>query len=396
MRIVDCQIDVVMLPTRRPHKWTGIGNNTIGHYPIVTITTDDGLKGLGEAPVLPTWGGDFGRYFGEDIATTIHVVNDILFPAIRGKDPRKLRELLALLDTVVVGYPYAKAAVDMALHDIIGNAAEKPVYQILGGRRKGLLLSHSIGLMDADASAKEAKAAVSDGVKAIKIKIGTGKEHDTEVVGAVRHAIGPSITLGVDANKGYRTIGDAVETIKAISKYDLLYVEQPVEGIDNLAAVSRAVDVPIIADESAWSLHDVEEIVEKKAARGISVYTTKPGGLLRAKEILDICKENALMCNINGSCETGVGNAANLHLGASSWAVNMPSVVPVTNISGMEQTKVAGVFYTDDIITEPFKYESGYIFPGDGPGLGIELDEDKVERYRSRYFPKRYRPGATG
>jgi muconate cycloisomerase len=388
MRIKDCKIDVVMLPTRRPHKWTGIGKNKIGHYPIIRLGSDDGIVGFGEAPVLPTWGGDYGRYFGEDIFTTIHVVKDVLFPVIKDENPMHLRKLLADMDSVIVGFPYAKAAIDMAMHDMIGKELGKPVYEYLGGRHKGLLVCHSIGLMDPEASAREARLAVREGIRAIKIKIGMGKKHDVATVQAVRSAVGSKILLSVDANRGYTNNEEAIEAIKLMEKHDLTFVEQPVEGIRNLAKISKSVDVPIIADESAWSIQDALDILEMKAARGISVYTTKPGGLHRAKNILDLCGRERLMCNINGSCETGVGNAANIHLGASSDAINMPCVVPVTNIEGKEQTKVAGVFYRDDIILEPFKYENGYIYPNRKPGFGIALDEEKLERYRSRYFPE--------
>ena len=389
MKLTDSRIDVVMLPTRRPHKWSGLGPNVIGHYPIVRLTTSDGSEGFGEAPVLPTWGGDYGRYFGEDIQTTIHLVNDILFPTLKGKEPSNIPELLKLMDKVMVGYPYAKAAIDCALYDLLGKSQGRPIHDILGGKkREKILVSHSLGLMDATSSAKEAKRAVNEGIKAIKIKIGRGTTIDSHVVSSVREAVGESITLGVDANCGYNNVEDALKTVGFLEKLDVAYIEQPVEGIKNLLAVAKKTNIPIVADESAWTLDDVNDICILRAARGISVYTTKPGGLFRARKILTFCAEKSLLCNINGSCETGVGNAANIHLGVSAEKLELPCVVPVTNIMGKEQTRTAGVFYTDDIIEEPFEFKGGFIYPPKGNGLGVVVSDKKLEKYRSQFVPR--------
>src|SRR5262249_16793156 len=155
------------------------------------------------------------------------------------------------------------------------------------------------------------------------------------------------------------------------------YAEQPVEGLDAMAQVRNAVTTPIMADESAWNARDVLDIIRLGAADVISLYTTKPGGLLPAKKMAAVAGTGGLPCNVNGSAETGIGNAANLHLAASTPAVSLPIVIPVTTLEGREQTKVAGVFYTDDIITEPFTYANGALTVPDGPGLGVELDIEK-------------------
>src|ERR671927_1373086 len=104
---------------------------------------------------------------------------------------------------------------------------------------------------------------------------------------------------------------------------DLLYFEQPVEGVDRLAEVARAIDAPVMADESAWNAHDVIQIVERRAAQIVSIYTTKPGGLFRAMEVAAVCRAAGIVCNVNGSVETGVGNLANLHLAAAAQAVTL-------------------------------------------------------------------------
>ena len=105
-----------------------------------------------------------------------------------------------------------------------------------------------------------------------------------------------------------------------MERFDLIYFVQPVEGIERLAEVARAIDAPVMADESAWNAHDVIEIIEKRAAQIVSIYTTKPGGLYRAMEVAAVARAAGLICNVNGSVETGIGNLANLQLAAAAPA----------------------------------------------------------------------------
>jgi len=195
--------------------------------------------------------------------------------------------------------------------------------------------------------------------------------------------MGPDIQISVDANQGYPAPNAAIRVIRAMAEYGLRYMEQPVEGIDAMAEVAQRVDTPIMADESAWTAQDVLEIARKKAAEIISLYTTKPGGLLIAKKVAAVAEAAALQCNVNGSVETGVGNAANIHLAASTAVASLPCVVPVSTPKGKGKKGIAGIYYQDDIITEPFQYADGDIIVSSKPGLGIELDEEKVKFYRA-------------
>jgi muconate cycloisomerase len=283
----------------------------------------------------------------------------------------------------VKGYPYAKSAVDMALHDITGKALQVPVYQLLGGLvRRWIPITHSLGILEESELEEKAAAAIGEGIRTIKLKIGLDARRDIRAVAAVRGAIGPDINLVVDANSGYQTPKLAITALREMAAYDLHYAEQPVEGLEAMARVANALDVSIMADESAWNYHDILEILRLRAADYISLYTTKPGGLLPAKKTAAVAEAAGLPCNVNGSAETGIGNAANLHLAASTPIISESIVIPITNIEGQEQTRVAGVFYTDDIITRPFTYADGALEVPSGPGLGVELDLDKMEKYR--------------
>ncbi len=382
MKITRIETVVVAVPPRRKHPMA-FGGADLGRYVIVRVQTDEGIEGLGEATVLLQWGGDHGRYFGESTQTTVHIVEDVLAPVLVAADPFAIESIHAAMDRTVKGYPYAKSAIDCALHDIKGKALGVPVYELLGGlARREVSIAHSLGILDLDTMRSEAAKAVEEGTRTIKVKIGLDPERDVEVVREMRKVVGDDIELVVDANQGYSTPKLAIRTLHRIEEYRIRYAEQPVEGLEAMARVAQAVEIPIMADESAWNAHDIVEIARLGAADVVSLYTTKPGGLGPAKKAAAVAEAFGLPCNVNGSAETGVGNAANLHLAASTARITETCVIPITTLAGREQTSVAGVFYTDDIITEPFLFADGALTVPAGPGLGIELDEAKVAKYR--------------
>ncbi len=382
MKISRIETIPIRLPTRRVHQWASL-TTPIGVYVIIKLYTDQGLVGLGEAPVLKDWGGDHGKYFGETPQTTVHIINDILAPALKDQNPNRIEILHALMDKAVKGYPYCKAAIDAAIYDVVGKALDVPVYQLLGGLfRERIPIAHSLGLMEIDKAVEEAREAIAEGVKTIKLKGGLEPRRDIDLVERIRAAIGPDAKICVDANQGYPSPKLAVQVARAMAEFDLLYLEQPVEGIDRMAEVARRVDTPIMADESAWTAEDVFEIAQKNAADIISIYATKPGGLFRAKQVAAVAQAAGLPCNVNGSVETGVGNAANIHLAASTGVVTYGCVVSVSMPKEKSKPGIAGIYYQDDIIMEPFGFDDGDIIVSPKPGLGIELDEEKLKHYR--------------
>ena len=372
---------IVQLPTRREHKWAGL-TEVIGRYVIVKMVDSDGRVGWGEAPALKDWGGEFGRYFGESPATTIEVVTRYLAPAVKGCLPGEIGELHTRMDRSIKGYPYAKAAVEFAAYDLAGRQWGLPVHRLLGGAvRRRIPVTHSIGLMTAEEAEREVAQVAKEGIRTIKIKVGVDPDRDVDMVRRVRETVGPGIALCVDANQGYRTPGEAIRTYRRMERFELIYFEQPVEGIERLAEVARAIDAPVMADESAWNAHDVIEIIDKRAAQIVSIYTTKPGGLYRALEVAAVARAAGLICNINGSAETGIGNLANLQLAAVAPCAVLSCVVPVSTPAQAQSGQVAGIYYKDDLIVEPMRFVDGAIELPEGAGMGIAADEAKIRRY---------------
>lgn len=381
-KIASIETLVVALPTRREHKWTGL-TESIGRYVLVRMSDDAGNVGWGEAPALKDWGGEYGRYFGESTATVELVVQRYLAPAAIGVPVGNIGLLHQRMDASIKGYPYAKAAMDIAAYDLAGRARGIPVSDLLGGAvRDTIPMAHSIGLMEIEAGEREAAQVASEGIRTIKIKVGVEPARDVEMVRRIRAAIGPGFQICVDANEGYRTPGEAIKTIRKMEPYDLIYAEQPVHGIDRVAEVARAIDTPVMADESAWNSHDVIDIIEKRAAQIVSIYTTKPGGLYRAMEVAAVCRAAGIICNVNGSAELGIGCLANLAVAAAAPAVTLACVFPVSTPASAQRGQVGGVYYKDDLIAAPLELRDGALRLPTGPGLGIEIDLAKIEKYR--------------
>ncbi len=384
MKITDLKVHIVSLPTRREHNWASKMQAPIGRHAVVELMTDEGAVGWGEAPAGATWGGAHMRYYGETPETVRHVVLDYLAPAIEGCEPLEVGVIHTQMDSAIKGHPYAKAAVDIACHDAAGKALGVSVSALLGGRvRAGIEVAHSLGIMDLERCYVEAEQAVAEGIKTIKCKTGLDPERDVTLVRELRRRLGDSVRIRVDANEGYSSVSEAVQTTRRQEEYGLMLCEQPVAGAVGLARVAERISSPVMADESAWTVEDIIELYELDAAECFSCYVTKPGGLWRARQQAELAQRLGIYCDIGGSIETGIGNAANLALGTSLPNATLPSVCPVSRPQGSDGPEVAGIYYTDDLITASFRLVDGVVMAPEGPGLGIEVDREKLKRYAS-------------
>ena len=382
MKIIGYEVFIVGLPNRRHHTWASKMTAPIGRHVILRIDTDEGVQGWGEAPAGITWGGSQMRYYGESPETVRHLISDHLMVAIEGLDPREMAVLHSAMDKSVKGHPYAKAAIDMACYDLAGKAADVPVYTLLGGQyRDRIEVAHSLGIMTVEQCMEEAEQAVEEGAKTIKCKTGLDTYRDLELVKQLRTRFGDDLKIRVDGNEGYKSVWEAIQVTRRQEEYNLLLCEQPVMGARDMALVAERIETPMMADESAWNVDDIVELSDTKAAACISLYVTKPGGLYRAKQMADFAENRGLYSDIGGSIEMGIGNAANLHLGAATKIAVLPSVCPTTKPKGAKGPDMVGNYYLDDIVTEPFSYEDGCVRVPEGPGLGIEVDMDKIRQY---------------
>jgi L-alanine-DL-glutamate epimerase-like enolase superfamily enzyme len=382
MKIRSVEASAFRLPHRRSFKWAGL-HVELGSFVLVRVTTDEGLIGYGEATPLPDWGGDFGRRSGETLSTVISMVNGIFEPALVGSDPTAVTSARQTMDRLVVGNNYAKCAVDIALHDLWGKSLGQPIYRLLGGAvRDSVPVAHMIGLMGESDAANEGVAAIADGVRTLQIKGGVDAERDIRLVGTLRRELGSGVTLRLDANQGYGHAKRARQVVARLADAGVDLVEQPAAGLAFLAEVTAAATVPIIADESCWDVSDALEVVRHRAADCLSLYLAKAGGFVGARSVAAVAEAQRMACDINGSIESAIGNAANTHFVLAHSAVSLASVIPVSAPAGKHPYKVAGRYYEDDVISEAFAVRDGAILPLNRPGLGIEVDEARLAKYR--------------
>ncbi len=235
------RVDVVpvALPLRTPYR-IATAVQTRAEYVVVRVRTAAGVEGIGESAPFP----------GESEATAADVdavLRAVLAPAVVGVDPADLEALHARMDAATPGQLWAKAAIDIAAHDVAGRRLGVSVGVLLGGRvRDAVPLSGGpIGLTTPDEAATSARALVDAGFRTIKVKIGAGRDADAATVRAVRDAVGPAIALRLDANQGYRA-DEAVRAMRHLERYEPALIEQPVPAwdLDGLAKVAAALDVP--------------------------------------------------------------------------------------------------------------------------------------------------------
>jgi len=372
MKIKKISTVILDIPLLRPHVMSLMTVDTV-NYLLVRIAGDNGEEGWGEAAFLggPTWS-------DESAESAQAVVDRYLGQYLIGKDFTRLEDLRHLMGTIVRGNHFALAAVEMALFDLLGRSRGLPVYDLLGGRvRNSVPLSWSLASSGtADAELREAQEMHAKGFRIFKLKTGLLRpEQDIQRVKEVRAAF-PGQSLRVDANQGWNR-ADAIRAIQGMEPYGLDFAEQPVpkSDLNSLEAIAKRVNVPILADESLGSLQEAIQLVRRDAVGMFGIKLTKAGGFLGAKALAAIAEGAAFPCYVGCMIETGLGNAAYLHFAAST-----PGVTLGCELFGP-------LLIADDIANEETLYRDGQIHLGDPrPGLGVSVNEKKLEKYRREPF----------
>ncbi len=365
-RIETIPVQVPISPKRAIRG--GRGYHTVSPFLLLKIHTSEGIVGLGEVSCTAGWS-------GEDQFTAARIIDAYLAPVLVGQDPTHIERLTALMQKTVANNPFTKSGIEMALWDILGKVAGLPVYRLLGGPvREYVTTKYSVSGLEPAQAAEIAAWAVAQGFTTMKVKVGMNPDEDVARVAAVRQAIGPHVRLGVDANGGWSP-RVAIQTIPRLYEYDIFFAEQPVPDLDIawLADVRRQVRVPVMADESVYSLQDAMAVVRAGAADVISVYVGKGGGITSARKIAAVAESAGIVCTIGSNLELGVANAAMIHLGMATSAIAAEDF-PCDILSPF--------YYEDELLTEPLLIEAGKARPHEKPGLGVELDDDKVAHYR--------------
>ncbi len=366
LRIARVEVRSTRLGVTRPHQMA-IGTTNFQENVVVKLIAEDGTFGYGEAPHMV---GHSQR--GETPGTVRVVLRDKLIPRVLGLDAMSREGLSRALAAAVPGNLRAKGALVMAAYDLTGRALGTPVYNLLGGLvRDCVPLSWSLPIVEIDAVVEEGVRMVDRGWRILKVKIGRPDPlDDVKAVLALRKAVGDGVDIRADANQAY-DVKTAIRVIRRMEEAEPGFVEQPVnrDDLEGMAAVRAQVGVPIMADESAETPEDVIAIWRARAADSVSIYVIGPGGLDRSKRMASIAEACRLRAYVGGALESAIGASAGLHLAASSPAIDL----------GCE---MSGRYLLVDDFAEQIPMEDGALVVPRGPGLGVEVDEEKLERYR--------------
>ena len=364
MKIVNVEPYVFKVPLVKPFRIFLAEVRSKDHM-IVKVETDDGYVGVGEIGPLPEFAGESG-------ATCLAITKERLAPALIGQDPFDVEKIIKRMDAAVKANHLAKSAVDFALHDLLGKILGIPVYKLLGGKyREKIPICWAMGMKSPEEMAKEAVEYVKKGYRCLKAKVGLDPKTDIERIKAIREAVGDKVEIRADANQAYSP-DVAIQVIKKMERMnlDLQYVEQPVPywDIDGMAKVTRSVDTPILADESIFSMHDAVSIIRRNAADIINLKVGKVGGLRVSSKIAAFAEAADFPCMVGSMLEIWSGTAAGAHF-----------AVATKNVS-YECELVGPLYYKYDVVKEGYKYVNGFLEVPDKPGLGLELDEEKLKK----------------
>ena len=361
------------IPVRVPLKSgmvtkTAHGDHHTSDYVIVRVHTDEGIIGLGEATVSALWSGETSK-------SCVAAIDDLIAPALIGTDPSLLTAIRTRMDFLIKLNPFTKSSIEMALWDIKGKALGVPVYQLLGGKLHDIIPTKMmIGAFELPKVRALAEQFLTWGIRCLKVKVGLDLAGDIARVQAVREVAGPEIPITVDANCGWN-VATARIALEQLRPFNLLVAEQPISpgDTDSMAYLRNLGMIPIMADESVFTLADAWNVLRAHAADVISIYPGKNGGIAGSIEIAQVAQAAGISCHVGSNLELGIGSAAMLHLAAA---------VPNIDSSRYPADILGPHYHESDLLVEPLELRPDGARVPSGPGLGIILDEDQLSRFR--------------
>ena len=309
MGIQQIEVYTVTLGYKEPFR-IAPGASTESNNAVVKIVTDYDVFGWGESSPSE-------RVTDETVETVIKAIDKIA-PKLIGACPLRIEQDVEVMDSVVNGNPAAKAAIDIALHDILGKTSRKPLFTLMGGYRTEVLTDITLSIKSPKEMANDSIKAVKKGFKALKVKLGVNPTEDVKRIRLIREAIGGDLQIRIDANQGW-TPKQAIEVLNKIEKFNIQFAEQPVpaEDIKGLIKVRKDSPIPIMADESVHSPEDALRLIQAEAVDLINIKLMKSGGILKAGKIAAIAEAAGLPCMIGCMGESEIGIAAGAHLAAA-------------------------------------------------------------------------------
>ncbi len=368
-KIIGLDVHLLSIPAKAVHSH-GSGDVSGINVALLELTTDTGLTGWGEASPWPVFTGTV-----EGAAAALHVH---LSPIVLGSDPVNVECLMASAEARLVGHSEAKAALECALLDLTGQISGLSLAELVGGVcRREIPLSFSVANPDFDADLDDVARLWDDGMRLFKLKTGFN-DHGFDLMRLEKETdlYDDEIGLRIDYNQGLPS-HDAIRQVRDLEAFRPDFVEQPVKRHERaaLAAITRAVDVPIMADESVFGPVDALEGAQARIADIFSLKVMKSGGIRRALDVAAIARAAGI--GVYGGCmfETSIAHAAGTHL-----------------MAALPELKLGCEFYmstyyaAEDIADSPFPVRHGKVEVPRTPGLGVKPNRDVMERFRHQHL----------
>ena len=380
MKIKRVEIIPIDIPYKTPFR-VSYGGVTSGSQIIFRIVTDEGIDGLGSSI-------GFGKIGLTRDGAMAHM-KSIASGLLLGQDPLNTEAILSRLDVVLPGNWRIKAHIDYALYDLQGKILNVPVYQLLGGlSREKIPLECIVMMDDPEVQAEMTLKYLDAGFHSIKMHVGGDPKLAEERFKTVRKAVGPDVPISIDmasvsGTSSHWNAHDALRLIETLDKYDLHYAEQPVTmfDIDGLREIKSRTTVPIAADASADSVGEAYNVIKQGAADIFHVLMGRIGGIRKSLQyttLVDTANLDYAICVLGNGIEHAVG--AHFAVSRNKRERILDELGLIFYLYGGTETKEITTDVTKEING---RIEKGYLYPPGGPGLGIELNQEMVDRYHA-------------
>jgi L-alanine-DL-glutamate epimerase-like enolase superfamily enzyme len=366
LRITEVEVIPVEVPRVGRLKLQRGDAPQVSPFTLIRISTNDGIVGWGEG--------------NSTVRGLHHIASANLVEILHGRDPLDLGPIHAAMDELEMmrverlgHWNVLRAAIDMALWDIRGRFLGMPIHELLGGRRRDVIASvRNISVGSVVDATREAEDLVEAGYTHLKVRVGKEPALDVQRVTAIRRTLDENIAIRVDANQAW-TVPIAVSTINRMCDVSIECVEQPCAywDLDGAAEVARRVPVPLMADEGFWTLPEARLVLEKRAATILHVYLGKCGGITPVWRMAALAEAHEAEVSLGERVPLGISLAAHLQVAAA-----LPRLTYACAL--------AYELNAHDLLTEPIPLTGGCFRVPDRPGLGIDVDEEKVRFYALR------------
>lgn len=359
MLVTKAEIFAIRLPLHQPFI---VSYGRFDDMPsiLLKLTASDGSIGWGEAVPDP-------HVTGETFEATYAILEHALLPVIGDLDVFSIEALHARMNSCLSSNPSAKAAVDIAFHDLMGRILGQPLCNLLGGMaHKELPQPYVISVKHPEAVAAEAREAIDRGFSEFKLKVGANDGLDAARIHALRAAVPATTPIRVDANQGWTRH----QTLKIIGQTDICNIdwyEQPVPAndLEGMAEIKRSTGAKLMLDESVHSPQDLIRAIRLGSGDMVNVKLMKAGGINPAAHLTSIAEAAGLPCQIGSMVESAVGTAAGLHLAVARVGIKSNELVGPAMIAS-------------DIA--PIEFKPGSARVPSGNGLGIDVREEIIDR----------------